>query len=38
MKVVDNQFKDETRKHFTKSELIVIKATNEIYLILYQLE
>ena len=37
-KVFDNEFKDETRKYRTKSELIVVKATNERYFILYQLE
>jgi hypothetical protein len=37
-KVFDNEFKDETRKHKTKSELIIIKATNERFFILYQLE
>ncbi len=34
----DNKYKKKTRKYTTKSELILIKATAERYLILCQIE
>jgi hypothetical protein len=34
----DNEYKNGTRKHETKSELIIIKETNERYIILYSIE
>jgi hypothetical protein len=36
--IVDNKNKNGTRKHVTKSELIVIKNTNERFIILYSIE
>ena len=31
----DRKFKNGTRKHYTKSEMVQIKERNEIYLIVY---
>jgi hypothetical protein len=36
--ITNREFKNGTRKHLTNSELIVIKETNEIYIILYSSE
>ena len=36
--IKDNKYKNGTRKHRTKSELIDIKATNERYIVLYSIE
>ena len=36
--ITDNKFKNGDRKHLTKAELIIIKETNERYILLYSLE
>ncbi len=36
--ICDTKYKNEKRKHKTKSELIVIKETNDRYIVLYSLE
>jgi hypothetical protein len=36
--IKDNKYKNGTRKHDTISELIVIKETNEKYIVLYSIE
>ena len=38
LEITDNKFKNGDRKHLTKAELIIIKETNERYIILYSLE
>ena len=35
---MDKQYKNGTRKHETKSELIIIEETNERYILLYSIE